>query len=129
MYIFPKMKNLFFFILFLYYFNLNLISSSTTDFEMDRVCKDAKFDKYEQKTGYRTAQHFADDEGMYLSSPHPFYRSLFMTREKGDINLFIKSIGFEMFIVALGGAAFINYIIFIILWALHKGFFRIMGIT
>ena len=127
MYIFPKLKNLFFFTLFLYYFNLNLISSSTTDFEMDRVCTDAKFDKYEQKTGYRTAQHFADDEGMYLSSPHPFYRSLFMTREKGDINLFIKSIGFEMFIVALGGAAFINYIIFIILWALHKGFFRILS--
>ena len=50
-----------------------------------------------------------------------------MTREKKDFNLFISSIGFELFIVALGGAASINYIIFIILWAIHKALFRILS--
>ena len=66
---------------------------------MNRVCKAGKFDKYKQKTGYRTAQHFADDDGMYVTSAHSFYRSLFMTREKKNKNLFISSIGFELFIV------------------------------
>ena len=123
----PKLKKLFSLLILLYQININVISASTTDFEMDRVCSDANFDKYKHKTGYRTVQHFADDESMYISSPHPFYSSLFMTREKGDINLFIKSIGFELFIVALGGAAFVNYIIFIIVWAIHKGLFRILS--
>ena len=127
MYFFPNLKKYFFLIILLYQNNINIISASTTDFEMDRVCADANFDKYKHKTGYRTVQHFADDEGMFLSSPHPFYRSLFMTREKSDMNLFIKSIGFELFIVALGGASFINYLIFIILWCVHKGFFRILS--
>ena len=127
MYIFPKLKKYFFLILILYQEKINIISASTTDFEMDRVCSEANFDKYKHKTGYRTVQHFADDDGMFLSSTHPFYRSLFMTREKSDMNLFIKSIGFELFIVALGGASFINYLIFIILWAVHKGFFRILS--
>ena len=114
-------------ILYLFFINISLFHSQTTDFEMNRVCKAGKFDKYKQKTGYRTAQHFADDDGMYVTSAHSFYRSLFMTREKKNKNLFISSIGFELFIVALGGAVFINYIIFIVLWCLHKCFFRILS--
>ena len=112
MYFFPNLKKYFFLIILLYQNNINIISASTTDFEMDRVCADANFDKYKHKTGYRTVQHFADDEGMFLSSPHPFYRSLFMTREKNNLNLFIKSIGFELFIVALGIFSFFNHFVF-----------------
>ena len=115
------------YIIIIFQINILLIKSSTTDFEMERVCSAGNFDKYEQKTGYRTVQHYADDEGMYTTSAHPFYRSLFMTREKSNLNLFIKSIGFELAIVALGGASLINYIIFIILWSVHKCFFRILS--
>ena len=120
-------KQYFFLIISLFLINITIINSSTTDFEMDRVCSDADFAKYKHKTGYRTAQHFADDEGMYKPSAHPFYRSLFMTREKKDMNLFINSIGFELALVALGGAIFINYIVFIVVWAMHKGLFRILS--
>ena len=120
-------KKYFILIALLFHINITIINTSTTDFEMDRVCSEANFAKYKHKTGYRTAQHFADDEGMYKSSAHPFYRSLFMTREKKNMNLFIKSIGFELALVTLGGAVFINYIVFIFVWANHKGLFRILS--
>ena len=80
--IFKFTKNIFSITIILCLIQLHLINTATTDFEMDRVCSEAKFDDYKHKTGYRTAQHFADDEGMYISSAHPFYRSLFLTREK-----------------------------------------------
>ena len=125
--IFNDKKNIVFISVLLFWLNYNLVSSATTDFEMNRVCSTANFDKYKHKTGYRTAQHFAEDEGMYISSAHPFYRSLFMTREKKEQNLFIKSIAFELAIVALAGYSLINYIIFIIVWSVHKGMFRILS--
>ena len=122
-----SLQKIFIILILLFQNNIFLINASTTDFEMDRVCSASNFAKYKHKTGYRTAQHFADDEGMYTSSAHPFYRSLFMTREKNNMSLFISSIGFELFIVALGIASFINYIVFIVLWSFHKGFFRILS--
>ena len=127
MFLFSLRTNFFFLAIIILHLNLTLINTSTTDFEMERVCSAANFDKYKQKSGYRTAQHFADDEGMYATSSHPFYRSLFMTREKNNLNLFIKSIGFELFIVALGIFSFFNHFVFIIVWVLHKGIFRILS--
>ena len=128
MFLFAQQDKIFLFIIIIIFqTNILLVKSSTTDFEMDRVCSAANFDKYKQKTGYRTVQHYADDDGMFITSAHPFYRSLFMTREKSNLNLFIKSIGFELAIVALGGASLINYVIFIILWSTHKCFFRILS--
>ena len=125
--IFKFTKNIFSITIILFLIQLHLINTATTDFEMDRVCSEAKFDDYKHKTGYRTAQHFADDEGMYISSAHPFYRSLFLTREKKEQNLFIKSIGFELAIAALAGYSFINYVVFIVVWSFHKGMFRILS--
>ena len=49
MYFFPNLKKYFFLIILLYQNNINIISASTTDFEMDRVCADANFDKYKHK--------------------------------------------------------------------------------
>ena len=86
-----SLQKIFIILILLFQNNIFLINASTTDFEMDRVCSASNFAKYKHKTGYRTAQHFADDEGMYTSSAHPFYRSLFMTREKNNMSLFISS--------------------------------------
>ena len=127
MFLFHNQKKIFSLTILILQIIIVLINSSTTDFEMERVCSAGNFDDYEQKTGYRTAQHYADDDGMEITSAHPFYRSLFMTREKDNLNLFVKSIGFELFIVALGGFTFVNYIVFIIVWSVHKGMFRILS--
>ena len=127
MLLFLNQKKFFPLIILLLQMILILINSSTTDFEMERVCSAGNYDEYEQKTGYRTAQHYADDDSMEITSAHPFYRSLFMTTEKDNLNLFVKSIGFELFIVALGGFTLVNYIVFTIVWCVHKGMFRILS--
>ena len=51
MFLFLNQKKIFPLIILLLQMILILINSSTTDFEMERVCSAGNYDEYEQKTG------------------------------------------------------------------------------
>ena len=77
----------------LFLLNILIIHTATTENEMERVCSSGGFDNEDHKNGYRTIQHYADDDNIEITEAHPFYRSLFMKGEKSNVNLFINSIG------------------------------------
>lgn len=104
--------------------NFHLIKTATTDFEMERVCASGEFDKIDHKTGYRTIQHYADDDNIELSKAHSYYRDLFMEGKSSDRVTFIKTIILELIIIFLAIVAFINYIFFILVWPCHCGIFK-----
>ena len=104
--------------------NFHLIKTATTDFEMERVCTSGEFDKIDHKKGYRTIQHYADDDNIELSNAHSYYRDLFMEGKSSDRVAFIKSIILELLIILLAVVAFINYIFFILVWPCHCGIFK-----
>jgi len=104
--------------------NFHLIKTATTDFEMERVCASGEFDKIDHKTGYRTIQHYADDDNIELSKAHSYYRDLFMEGKSSDRVTFIKSIILELIIIVLAVIAFINYFFLILVWPCHCGIFK-----
>lgn len=104
--------------------NFLLVKTATTDFEMERVCASGEFDKIDHKTGYRTIQHYADDDNIELSKAHSYYRDLFMEGKSSDRVTFIKSIILELIIILLAIVAFINYFFFILIWPCHCGIFK-----
>ena len=114
-----------FFFLILIIIKVFIIKAATTDFEMERICSSAGFDKEDHKEGYRTVQHYADDDNIELTQAHPFYRSLFLEGKKDNINYFIKSIPLELVILGLAALALINYILFILIWSCHCCLFKI----
>ena len=119
-----KHKKSFFFLIIIT-IKVILISSATTDFEMERICSSAGFDKADHKDGYRTVQHYADDDNIELTEAHPFYRTLFLEGKKGNLNSFIKSILLDLVIIGLSLLALINYILFIFIWLSHCCLFKI----
>lgn len=114
----------FFLIILILFLNILIIKTATTEFEMDRVCSSGGFEDAKHKDGYRTIQHYADDDDIEITGAHPFYRSLFMKGEKSNINLFINSIGLELAIEALAGIAFGNYFLFLCIWSGHCCLFK-----
>ena len=118
------LKNYFIKIIFILQLNVNLIKATTTELEMDRVCSSGDFDNVEHKGGYKTIQHYADDDNIELSIAHPFYRSLFMEGKKSNLILFINSIGLELAIEALAIVAFFNYFLFLCIWSGHCCLFK-----
>lgn len=111
-------------IVLIFRYNFHLIKTATTDFEMERVCASGEFDKIDHKTGYRTIQHYADDDNIELSKAHSYYRDLFMEGKSSDRVTFIKTIILELIIIFLAIVAFINYIFFILVWPCHCGIFK-----
>ena len=117
-------KHFFIKIIFILQINLFLIKAATTELEMDRVCSSGEFDKVTHKDGYRTIQHYADDDNIELSKAHPFYRSLFIEGKKTNLNLFINSIALELVIEAAAALAFFNYFLFLCIWSGHCCLFK-----
>ena len=115
-------KKTFFFIVI--ELKLFIVKSATTDLEMERICSSAEFDKAEHKDGYRTIQHYADDDNIELTKAHPFYRSLFMEGKASNLNSFINSIALELVIEAIAVLAFFNYFLFICIWSRHSCLFK-----
>ena len=113
------------FFLILTIINLFIIKSLPTDFEMERVCSSAEFDKADHKDGYRTIQHYADDDNIELTKAHPFYRSLFLEGKRSNLNKFINSIILELVIFGLSAIALINYFLFLFIWCGHCCIFKI----
>ena len=122
--LFIKIKNSFYIILILLLNNIYQIKTATTEYEMERVCLSAEYDKSEHKTGYRTIQHYVDDDNIELSNAHPFYRTLFIEGKREQLNIFIKSIALELVIIAVAVIAFVNYFLLLCLWAGHCGIFK-----
>ena len=92
------------------------IIKAKTEFTMDKICSSGDFDQAEHKEGYRTIQHYTDDQNIELTNAHPFYRTLFLEGKKNYLNLFINSIILELVIEGIAVIAFINYIIFLFNW-------------
>ena len=113
------------FFLILTIINLFIIKSLPTDFEMERVCSSAEFDKADHKNGYRTIQHYADDDNIELTKAHPFYRSIFLEGKRSNLNKFINSIILELVIFGLSAIALINYFLFLFIWCGHCCIFKI----
>ena len=105
-------------------FKLFIVKTATTDLEMERICSAAGFDKAEHKDGYRTIQHYADDDNIELTNAHPFYRSLFLEGKASNLNSFINSIALELVIEAIAVVAFFNYFLFICIWSGHSCLFK-----
>ena len=122
--LFSKGFKRFFIFIFIFQIDIYLINSATTDFEMERVCSSGEFDKMEHKTGYRTLQHYADDDNIEVSKAHPFYRELFMEGKTTDKVTFIKSIILELIVIFVAVVAFINYFFLILVWLCHCGIFK-----
>lgn len=117
--LFIKVNKKFSFFLILIIITIIKIKSQTTDFEMERVCSSAGFDKADHKDGYRTIQHYADDENIELTKAHPFYRSIFLEGKRANLNKFINSIILELLIIGLSALALINYFLFLFIWCGH----------
>ena len=100
------------------------IIKTDTEFTMDKICSSGDFDQVEHKEGYRTIQHYADDQNIELTDAHPFYRTLFLEGKKLNLNVFINSIILELVIEGIAAIAFINYFIFLFLWCGNCCLFR-----
>ena len=105
---------------------LSVIKTATTENEMERICTIAIFNESEHKTGYRTIQHYADDDNIELTKAHPFYRTLFFEGKRENLNAFIYSIILELLIIVFSVIVFFNYFIFLCVWAGHCGIFKIL---
>ena len=111
-----KSNTKFSFFILIIFLKIYIIKSATTDYEMERVCLSAEFNNTDHKEGYRTIQHYVDDENIKLTNAHPFYRSLFLERKKTNLYLFIKSISLELILEVLAFIAFFNYFLFLCIW-------------
>ena len=112
------------FCIIIIFLKIYIIKSATTDYEMERVCLSAEFNKTDHREGYRTIQHYVEDEDIKLTKAHPFYKVLFLEGKKKNLNIFINSISLELILEVLALIAFFNYFLFLCLWCGHCCLFK-----